>query len=410
MTPVIATVTKKAFLANYAQGLSEHKVRTPFWVQSMRPLGIALIGYGGIGRVHAMAYRDIPFTYALPANLINIVGVATSCKDSAEKAAQELGCQLFTDDYRELLRHPEVDMIDCCTPNHMHKEVVLAAAQASKHIYCEKPLAMTVAEAREMLEAVKAAKVKAQVSFNFRFFPAIMRAKQLIEEGFLGRVFSFRGRYYRSSYIDPQKPLSWRLQKAVSGGGALVDLGSHIIDLVYHLLGAFDAVNASLDTLIKERPVKAGSLLKGLVDVDDIALMQVRLRAGTLGFIEVSRMGTGLNNELSIEIYGEKGALRFNAEDPSYLEIFDNRDAGGSFGGMRGFKKLETVGRYEGQRVPDVTMPTGFVRSHTESQYQFIKALWEGGDGAPDLADALHVQEVMAAAERSAGKGVWEKL
>ncbi|MEZ4607016.1 MAG: Gfo/Idh/MocA family oxidoreductase, partial [Deinococcales bacterium] len=311
---------------------------------------------------------------------------------------------------RELLARDDIDLIDCCVPNHMHEEIVIAAAKAGKHIYCEKPLAMNLAQAERMVEAVQVAGVKTQLTFNFRFFPAIYRAKQLIEAGFLGRVFSFRGRYFRSSYIDPQKPLSWRLSKDISGGGALHDLGSHIIDLLYYLLGSFDSVNATLETLIKERPIKAGSPEKGKVDVDDFALIQARLKDGTIGNIEVSRMGTGVSNECLFEIYGEKGAIRFHAEDPSYLEVYDLRDAGGALGGMRGFKKIETVGRYEGQKAPDGSMPTGFVRSHAECQYQFLKAIWEDRDGVPNVGDALHIQAVLEAAVRSHELGTWVNI
>ena len=299
----------------------------------MRPLNVALIGYGGIGRVHAMAYRDIPFTYALPANMVNIIAVATTRKETAERAAREIGCEVYTDNYQELLKRPDVDLVDICTPNNSHKEIILAAAKAGKHIYCEKPLATECNEAEEIVEAVEAAGIKTQLTFNFRFFPAILRAKQLIEDDFLGRVFSFRGRYFRSSYIDPNKPLSWRLSKELSGGGALHDLGSHIIDLIYFLLGDFESVQANLETFIKERPVEKGANEKAPVDVDDFVLLNARLVNGAIGNIEVSRMGTGVDNECLFEIYGDKGAIRFNAQDPSYLEVFDTRDAsGGAWG------------------------------------------------------------------------------
>ncbi len=173
---------------------------------------------------------------------------------SAEKAAQEIGCEFWTDDYRELLARRDIDVVDVTTPNHAHAEIVIAAAQAGKHIYCEKPLAMTVAEGQRMVAVVAQAGVKTQMTFNLRFFPAVARARQLIESGFLGNIFSFRGRYYRSSYIAADKPLSWRLRKDVSGGGALFDLGSHILDLIYYLLGDYGAVQATVDTLIKAAP------------------------------------------------------------------------------------------------------------------------------------------------------------
>ncbi len=376
----------------------------------MKKLGIGMIGYGGIGRVHVMAYRNIPFHYGLPADTINIVGVATTRPETAEKAAREIGCEVWTADYHELLARDDIDLIDCCVPNHAHEDIILAAAEAGKHIYCEKPLSMTVAEGQRMVEAVEKAGIKTQMTFNFRFFPAITRACQLVEEGFLGRVFSFRGRYYRSSYISYDKPLSWRLRKDISGGGALFDLGSHVLDLIYYLLGEVGSVQATLDTLIKERPITAGATKKGPVDVDDIALMHMRMADGTLGLVEISRMGTGTTNDLQIEIFGDKGALRFNSADPSWLEVYDTRDAGQPLGGMRGFRKLEVVQRHEGQKSPDWSMPPGFVRTHAECQYQFLKAISDDLPASPTLADGLHIQEVMEAAIRSSEESRWVEI
>jgi predicted dehydrogenase len=376
----------------------------------MKKLNIGMIGYGGIGRVHLMGYRNIPFHYGLPADTVNVIGVATTRRETAERAAQEIGCQIWTDDYRELLARDDVDVVDCCVPNHKHAEVVVAAAEAGKHIYCEKPLAMNVAEGQRMVAAVEKAGIKTQLTFNFRFFPAITRARQLVDEGFLGRVFSFRGRYYRSSYIDYNKPLSWRLRKDISGGGALFDIGSHVLDLIYFLLGDFGSVQATLDTLIKERPLTVGSTEKGPVDVDDIALMHLRMTDNTLGLVEISRMGTGTTNDLQIEIFGDKGALRFNSADPSWLEVYDTRDTGQPLGGMRGFRKVETMQRHAGQKSPDWSMPPGFVRSHAEGQYQFLKAVAEDTPTAPTLADGLKVQEVMEAAAHSSQEGRWVSM
>lgn len=376
----------------------------------MKKMGIAMVGYGGIGRVHVMAYRTIPFHYGLPANAIKITGVATAHPATAAEAAREIGCGVWTADYRELLARDDVDVVDCCVPNYKHEEIVVAAAQAGKHVYCEKPLARDVAEGRHMVASAREAGIRTQMTFNFRFLPAIMRAKQLVEEGFLGRVFSFRGRYYRSSYINPDKPLSWRLRRETSGGGALFDLGSHVLDLIYYLLGEFGSVQATLDTLIKERPIAAGVSEKALVNVDDIALMQARMADGALGTVEISRLGTGATNDLQIEIFGDKGALRFNAADPSWLEIYDARDAGQPLGGMRGFRKLETVQHYEGQKAPDWSMTPSFGRSHAECQYQFLKAISEDREPSPSLADGLHVQETMEAAVRSAEAGRWVSI
>lgn len=376
----------------------------------MKPVNVALIGYGGIGRVHALAYRAIPFHYGLPADAVRIVGVATTRAESAQRAAAEIGCDVWTDDYRALLARPDVDVVDVTVPNAAHEEVVLAAAQAGKHIYCEKPLAMNVEEGRRMVAAAQAAGVKTQMTFNFRFFPAITRARQLVEEGFLGRVFSFRGRYYRSSYIDPTKPISWRQRRAIAGGGALYDLGSHILDLVYYLLGDFDQVQAVLETLIPERPAAPGSTERVPVDVDDIALLHVRMADGSLGLVETSRMGTGSPNELVLEIFGEKGAIRFDAQDPSWLQVYDVQDPDKPLGGMRGLRKVETVGRFEGARAPDWSMAPSFVRTHAECQYRFLRAVAEDRLAAPTLADGLHIQAVMAAAEQSSREQRWVRV
>ena len=371
---------------------------------------IGMIGYGGIGRVHGMAYRSLPFHYGLAADAVRIGGVATTRPESAQAAAAELGCDFWTADYHELLARPEIEAVDICVPNHLHADIVVAAAAAGKHIYCEKPLAMNVAEGQQMVAAAARAGVKTQMTFNFRFYPAVLRARQLIDAGFLGRIFSFRGRYYRSSYIDPHKPISWRQQKAIAGGGALFDIGSHILDLLYFLLGEFAAVQATLDTLIPERPARAGATERAAVDVDDIALLTLRTHAGVLGGVEASRMGTGLTNDIGFEIFGEQGAIRFSGLDPAWLELYDVRDPDKPIGGLRGFRKVETVNRYVGQKAPDGSMAPDFVRTHAECQYQFLKAVAEDRPTQPTLADGLHLQAVMAAAEKSSAAGRWVEV
>jgi len=357
-----------------------------------------------------MAYRSIPFHYGFPADLVKIVGVADSNPASAEAAARELECGFWTTDYRTLLAREDVDIVDICVPNILHEEMIMAAAAAGKHIFCEKPLALNVEQGQRIVEAVEKAGVKSQLNFNFRFYPAVTRARQMIEQGFLGRIYSFRGCFYRSSYIDPNKPLSWRLSKEVSGGGASFDLGSHILDLVYFLLGDYGSVLATVDTLIPERPIAPGAVEKGKVDVDDIVMMQVRMADNTLGSIEISRMGTGVTNDLKIEIFGEKGALRFSAEDPSWLEVFDVRDPAQPTGGMSGYRKVQAVGRFEGHKVPDWSMAPGFVTTFAESQYKFMQAVSEGLTPSPTFKDGLHIQKVMQAAFVSSDEKRWVKI
>ncbi len=373
----------------------------------MQNLGIALIGYGGIARVHALAYRSIPFQYGLPGATLRIAAVVNRNPATAERSAREAQADTWATDYREVLARDDVQIIDICTPNNTHAEIISAAAAAGKHIFCEKPLAMNVAESQHIVRAIEQAGVKAQLNFNFRFFPAIARARQLMEQGFLGRIFSFRGCFYRSSYINPEKPLSWRLSKEVAGGGALFDLGSHILDLIYYLLGDFSAVNATAETLIKERPIAPGATQKAPVDVDDLVMMQVRMANNALGSVEISRMGTGATNDLTIEIYGEHGSLRFSANDPSWLYVFDTRDPDQPTGGLSGVRKVQTVGRYAGQKAPDWSMAPGFVGTFVESQYSFVRAISDNLPTAPSFIDGLRVQEVMEAALRSSETGRW---
>lgn len=373
----------------------------------MKKLGVGIIGYGGVARVHGMAYRSIPFHYGLPADTIKLVGVADVNPTAAENAARELDCEVWTTDYRELLSQKDIDVIDICVPNHLHEEIICAACAAGKHVYCEKPLSNDVAQGKSIVEAVEKAGVKNQVNFNFRYYPAVLRARQMIHDGFLGRIFSYRGCFYRSSYINPNKPLSWRLTKGIAGGGALFDLGSHILDLIYFLMGDFTSVQATMETLIKERPIAQGSAEKAAVDVDDIVLMQTRMSDNTLGSIEISRMGTGATNYLQFEIFGERGAFRFNAEDPSWLEVFDVKDPDQPIGGMSGFRKVQAVSRFENHKAPDWSMAPGFATTFVESQYRFLQAVSDDFQPMPTFRDALHIQQVMEAAINSSNEHRW---
>lgn len=359
--------------------------------------GIALIGYGAMGRAHAMAYRDLSFHYGLPANTLRLVGVATAHEATARTAAAEIGCDVAVTDYRSLLQRSDVHVVDICTPHDAHADILIAAAQAGKHIYCEKPLTRTPDEAERVAAAVRAAGVKLGMTFNFRFFPCVVRAKQLIDEGFVGRVFSFHGRYFRASYIDPQRPMAWRLRKAQAGGGIVIDSGAHLIDLTHFLLGDVDVIHTMLNTPHQQRPKARGSAELETVDVEDMAFVQLRLASGAPGTWEMSRVATGATNDIWFDVRGDRGALRFTLEEPNWLYLYDQRSSEGT----RGFTRVETVGRYPGQLAPDWTAPVGVPRTHAECQYQFLKAIWEGREPSPGLEDGLRVQRTIEAVYRS---------
>lgn len=362
---------------------------------------IALIGYGAMGRAHAMAYRDIVYHYGLRADAVKIMGVATTRAESAQKAAAEVGCDVAVADYRELLARDDVDVVDVCTPHDSHEEILIAAAKAGKHIYCEKPLARTVDEATRAAGAIRASGVKCGLTFNFRFFPCVLQAKKLIDDGFIGRAFSFHGRYFRASYIDPTRPMAWRLRKAQAGGGIVIDSGAHLLDLAQWLMGDVAEVRATLDTPHKQRPATKGSAQLETVDVEDMAFVQMRTQAGVLGALEMSRMATGATNDIWFEVRGDKGALRFTLEEPNWLYAYDMRSA------HRGFVRLETVQRYDGQLAPDWTSPVGAARTHAECQYRFLRAVWDGTEPSPGLDDGLRVQRLVDAVYRSHERGNW---
>lgn len=366
-----------------------------------------MAGYGSIGRIHTLSYRELPMLYPGKLPKIHLAAVCTARQETARAAAEEGGYALWVTDVEELARQASVDVVDCCTPNHLHRPTLLAAIAAGKHVYCEKPLALNAAEAREIVREAGKAGVSVGLTFNYRFVPAVMRARQMIADGALGEVYSFRAEYYHTGYQDPLRPLTWRMKKELSGGGALVDMGSHLIDLIRHLLGEFTSVNAVTRTFIRERPIERGSRQLGEVTVDDAAWLQVRLQGGSVGSIEVSRFATGTLDDLKLEIFGSKGALRFNLMDANWLYWFDATRAGGFMGGDQGWTRLETVQHYRGASTPPARSILGWTRTHAECQYTFLRAIAEGRDPEPGILDGLRTQLVMEATYASAQSGQW---
>ena len=374
-------------------------------------LGVGMVGWGFIGKVHTYGYINLPLCYRTCPASINLIGVCTAGEKTARLAKKTGGFSFGTTSYRAILERKDIDIVHCCTPNYLHKDFLIEALQREKHIYCEKPLALNLKEAKEVLKATKKSHTVHQMTFEYRFIPAIMRAKQLIEEGLLGDVFSFRGSYLHSGYIDSSRPMSWRMDKKKAGGGALFDLGSHILDLVRYLLGEYKAVFATTPTFIQERPLSEDLGKKVAVEVDDLAFLQVEMASGALGTVEASRLATGANDELRLEIHGSKGALNFNLMEPNWLWVYDVRDPGEPLGGRRGFKKIETVQRYpEPASLPGPKFSIGWMRYHIASQYDFLCRVVKGKVGNPSFYDGYKVQEILEAAQISAKEKRWVSL
>ncbi len=377
----------------------------------MQTFGVGMIGYGFMGKMHSYAYASLPFIYDPPPAQVRLVGVAAATQASRNLAMQRAGYEFATSDYRELLKRDDIHIVNICTPNYLHKEQVIEALKAGKHVYCDKPLAMNAREAREIVDLAKSVGTTCQMTFHNRFSPAVMRARQIADNGFLGEVVSFRAVYLHSGYLDPTRPITWRLQKEKSGGGALADLGSHAIDLLHHLIGRFTRVQANLQTVVKQRPVAKGSSEMAPVDVDDLAVLQLELENGSIGTLEASRIATGTQDDLRFEVHGTRGAMRFDLMDANWLYIYDDTKPSALLGGDRGWQRIECVQNYpKPAALPGGKTPVGWTRFHIASIYDFVSNVAAGRPGNPSFGDGLAVHEVMDAAQASSESGKWEAV
>jgi predicted dehydrogenase len=285
-------------------------------------IGIGMLGYAFMGKAHSNAFLKIPHMMYPPPAIPKLVGVAGRNAEAVQEAAKRFGYANAYTDWREMLANDEIQLFDNGGPNDAHAEPCIAAAEAGKHILCEKPLGRTAEESKIMWDAVQKAGVKHMVAFNYRFVPAIRQIRKLIESGALGRIYHFRA-VYLQEWIMPHynTPLIWRLQKEQAGSGALGDLGAHIIDLARYLVGEIKTVSAMTKTFIPERPKLDGSGM-GQVTVDDAFAAVVEFENGALGTLESSRYAAGRKNGQNLEINGEKGTIRFNLERMNELEVF----------------------------------------------------------------------------------------
>ena len=375
-----------------------------------KTISIGLVGFGGIGKLHTVNWRNLHLYYPdLPVK-INLRGAAARTQGTADQAVLQGGFEYGTTDYQELMDDPEINLIDICTPNNLHYPIFKTALSAGKHIYCEKPLAFNLKEAEEMLTLAEASDRVVQLAFNYRFIPAVMRAKQLIEEGFLGEVINFRAQYFHTGYLNPDKPMTWRLSQETSGGGALVDLGSHVIDLMLYLAGPFKRIMAQTKTFITQRPIRKGEKQQEAVSVDDHAQLLVELGAGGVGIVEVSRVAHGTTDDLNFEIHGSKGAIKFDVMDPNWLYVYDAGDKGEPLGGKNGFKQVQTMHSYPSNAIPGARSMVNAMSMHANSQYQMILATVGLQPASPTTRDGYLVQQVLDASYRSAREETWVDL
>ncbi|MBI1278773.1 MAG: gfo/Idh/MocA family oxidoreductase [Anaerolineaceae bacterium] len=285
-------------------------------------LGIGMLGYAFMGKAHTNAFKKLPYMMYPPVAIPKLVAICGRNQEATAAAAQRYGYEGYYTDWREMLKNPDIQVFDNGGPNDAHAEPTIAAAQAGKHVFCEKPLARTAEEAKHMLDEVEKTGVKHMVAFNYRFVPAIVQAKKLIESGALGRIFHFRAVYLQEWIIDPNFPMIWRLDKDQAGSGALGDLGAHIIDLARFLVGEPKSVMGMARTFVPERPLGDGSGKMGKVTVDDAFVSLFEFENGALGTLEASRFAQGRKNFNSLEINGENGSITFNLERMNEMTVY----------------------------------------------------------------------------------------
>lgn len=371
----------------------------------MKSLRVGILGFGFIGKVHAYAYRNLPFFCDPVPVEAKITHVVTSRAESAEKARATIGAEIAATDYREVTENPDIDVVHICTPNRLHHDALLSAMRHQKHIYCDKPLVNTSEEAEEIEAALGDYRGIAQMTFHNRFFPATMHARRLVEQGALGQVLQFRGAYLHSGSANPEAPLRWKLT-AEAGGGVIADIASHVLDSLDWLIGPFKSFQAQTHIAFAERPLPGDPERKGRVDAEDCVLVLGELAAGGVGILEASKIATGTEDEFRLEIHGTRGALRFNLMGPHHLEFYD---ATVSYppAGSRGWTRIDTGRRYEppSTSFPSPKAAVGWLRGHVECLANFLYAVGEGRAAEPGLRQGIRVQRLMGAVRRSAIDG-----
>ena len=385
----------------------------------MKELKIALIGCGFMGKTHSIAYSNVPM-YFFPSSVTPVKEVVTNVTESlAKKAAEQYGFNKWTTRWEDVIADKSIDIIDIVAPNDLHKPIAIAAAEAGKHIFCEKPLARNSPEALEIYKAVENTEIKHMMGFSYRKVPAVAFAKQLIEMGKLGEIKHFHGFYLSDWALDPNVPISWRFQESKSGVGVTGDQGSHIIDMARYLLGDFKRVIAQTETVVNERPVpssefdtfddsvKSSSGKKAKVDLDDKCEMLIEFENGIKGSLEVSRCACGHRNSLGFEVNGVKGSLFFNWEKNNELQYYSTDE---SFS-TQGFRTIQIGPNHPYGKVfwPIAGINIGFMETFLIEFYEFFSGIINGEQVSPNFYDGLMISKIVDAAIKSSASGTWEK-
>jgi predicted dehydrogenase len=376
----------------------------------MKKLNVGIIGYGFMGRAHSNAYRKVNNFFELEHQPVLKAACARNA-DNAKAFARKWGYETIETDWRKLIERDDIDLIDICTPNNTHAEIAIAAAKAGKMILCEKPLGMNGPEAETMVKAVEKAKVPNMVWYNYRRCPAVTLAKQLIDEGKLGRIFHYRAKFLQDWTINPDLPQGgaglWRLDVKAAGSGVTGDLLAHCIDTAIWLNGGIGSVSAMTETFIKERKHNlTGKVEK--VGIDDACAFLCRFINGSLGLFESTRYARGHKALYTLEINGEKASIKWDLHDLHRLQYFDHRDEG-PYRGWRSIHVTDGDHPYMGKWwVPGLAV--GYETSFVHQVADFLDGLAKGNPAGPTFRDALETQKICDAVLASAKSGAWTKV
>lgn len=389
----------------------------------MKKLNIGLVGAGFMGKAHVVAYSNMP-KFFWPAPAVPVLKTVCDIEESIAKEAKDrFGFQQYVTDWHDIVNDPEIDIVSICTPNNAHAEIAIAALEAGKHVYCEKPIASTHEDARAMAEAAEKAAKKGIISmcaYQYRRVPAIVLAKKFIDEGSIGEILNVRAQYLQSWSADPDSPLSWRFQKEIAGAGTLGDIATHVIDISQYLAGEIEEVVSTVKTYIGERPVQEGGVdllgtvklgsdaKRQAVDVDDEASFLVNFKNGAVGSIEATRNAWGRNNFISVEVHGTKGSIVFNYERLNELQVMFADDPDD----RKGFKTIYTgPAHFYGEVTWNIPgMNIGYGELKTIEAYEFVKSVITGQQPSTSFAEGYKVDLVTEAVLASQESRAWTKV
>ena len=380
-----------------------------------KSLNVALIGYKFMGKAHSQAWSTVGRFFDLDLQPVLKVVCGRDVAAVAE-FAERWGWESSATDWREVVKRSDVDVVDISAPGNVHAGIGIAAAEAGKHVFCEKPLSFTLADGKRMLAAVRKAGVKHMVNFNYRLCPAVSLAKQIIDSGGIGEVRHARFTYLQDWLVNPEFPMNWRLRQEAAGSGAHGDLGAHSIDLARFLVGEIGEVVGMKKTFITERPAEGTSTGlsatagKGTeqVTVDDASVFLAKFKAGAYGTFEATRLAPGRRNFNRFEINGSTGSLVWCFEELNVLDYYSTKDPG-STQGFRRIIATEGVHPFAGNWWPPGHM-LGYDHSFAHAAYNLTQAIAHNKPCVPDFHDGAQCVAVLDAVDRSIDSSSWAQV